>query len=303
VTSDIRRVDALQLKAQLHDGGEIAVLDAREEGVFARWHLLLASCVPLSRLELLVDDLVPRRTARVVWCDDGDGASVIAARRMMARVDADHRALGDARIRLAGLDNGAERLVARVPAALQNDPGLLYERMRWRWRKDHYADAIAILEHPPEDLVRPFTAARHLADRQSSGLLQAIMTDFILDGHFARHLRRMRALYAERQDFLVDQVARRLGGLLDIGPRDSGMYLVAWLPPDRSDRAVAAALATAGITALPLSALTLAAARPPGLVLGYTGHGEVAMARVVERMAAVLERKIGLINHSKLELR
>jgi GntR family transcriptional regulator/MocR family aminotransferase len=141
----------------------------------------------------------------------------------------------------------------------------------------------------PEDLVRPFTAARHLADRQSSGLLQAIMTEFILDGHFARHLRRMRALYAERQDFLVDQVARRLGGLLDIGPRDSGMYLVAWLTPDRSDRAAAAALAAAGITALPLSALTLATARPPGLVLGYTGHGQAAMARAVERMAGVLE--------------
>jgi len=143
----------------------------------------------------------------------------------------------------------------------------------------------------PEDLVRPFTAARHLADRQSSGLLQAIMTDFILDGHFARHLRRMRSLYAERQDFLVEQVARRLGGLLDIGPRESGMYLVAWLPPDRSDRAAAAALAAAGISALPLSALTLATARPPGLVLGYTGHGEAAMARAVERMVAVLEKK------------
>ena len=151
----------------------------------------------------------------------------------------------------------------------------------------------------PEDLVRPFTAARHLADRQSSGLLQAIMTEFILDGHFARHLRRMRALYAERQDFLADQVARRLGGLLDIGPRDSGMYLVAWLPPDRSDRATAAALAAAGITALPLSALTLAAARPPGLVLGYTGHGEVAMARAVERMAGVLERQPADLNDEK----
>jgi GntR family transcriptional regulator/MocR family aminotransferase len=143
----------------------------------------------------------------------------------------------------------------------------------------------------PEDLVRPFTAARHLADRQSSGLLQAIMTEFILDGHFARHLRRMRALYGERQDFLAEQVARRLGGLLDLGPRDSGMYLVAWLPPDRSDNAAAAALAAAGITALPVSALTLASARPPGLVLGYTGHGEAAMARAVERMAAVLEAK------------
>jgi GntR family transcriptional regulator/MocR family aminotransferase len=155
----------------------------------------------------------------------------------------------------------------------------------------------------PEDLVRPFTAARHLADRQSSGLLQAIMTEFILDGHFARHLRRMRSLYGERQDFLAEQVARRLGGLLDIGPRDSGMYLVAWLPPDRSDRAAAAALATAGITALPLSALTLTTARLPGLVLGYTGHGEAAMARAVERMVGVLEAKTGLINPTKLDLR
>ena len=82
MTSDIRRIDPRQLKAQLHDGEEIAVLDAREEGVFARRHLLLSSCVPLSRLELLVDDLVPRRTARVVWCDDGDGTALLTARRM-----------------------------------------------------------------------------------------------------------------------------------------------------------------------------------------------------------------------------
>jgi len=79
-----RRIDAQQLKAQLHDGGEVALLDAREEGPFSRRHLLMASCVPLSRLELLVDDLVPRRTARVVWCDDGEGLALRAARRMSA---------------------------------------------------------------------------------------------------------------------------------------------------------------------------------------------------------------------------
>src|SRR5258708_16326726 len=84
LTNDIRRIDARQLKVQLHDGEEIAVLDAREEGVFARRHHLLASCVPLSRLELLVDDLVPRRTTRVVWCDDGDGTALLAARRTAA---------------------------------------------------------------------------------------------------------------------------------------------------------------------------------------------------------------------------
>jgi rhodanese-related sulfurtransferase len=79
-----KRIDVRGLKAQLHDGGEIALLDAREEGSFSRQHLLMASCVPLSRLELLVDDLVPRRAARVVWCDDGEGLAERAAERMSA---------------------------------------------------------------------------------------------------------------------------------------------------------------------------------------------------------------------------
>jgi GntR family transcriptional regulator/MocR family aminotransferase len=107
----------------------------------------------------------------------------------------------------------------------------------------------------PEDLVAPFAAARHLADRQSSALLQAIMTDFMLDGHFARHLKRMRALYAERQHFLTDAVARRLAGLVDIRPVESGMYLTAWLPHGWSDRSAAAALGDAGITTVPRSAI------------------------------------------------
>src|ERR1700735_3279711 len=76
------RIDARTLKAQLHDGGDLALLDAREELPFGRRHLLMASCVPLSRLELLVDDLVPRRGARVVWCDDGEGLAARAAERM-----------------------------------------------------------------------------------------------------------------------------------------------------------------------------------------------------------------------------
>ncbi|HEV2186180.1 MAG TPA: rhodanese-like domain-containing protein [Stellaceae bacterium] len=80
----IRRIDARELKARLHDGGEVALLDSREEGIFNHRHLLMASCVPVSRLELLVDDLVPRRSARVVWCDDGDGSAPRAAERMRA---------------------------------------------------------------------------------------------------------------------------------------------------------------------------------------------------------------------------
>jgi GntR family transcriptional regulator/MocR family aminotransferase len=143
----------------------------------------------------------------------------------------------------------------------------------------------------PEDLVAPFTAARHLADRQSSSLLQALMAEFMLGGHFARHLKLMRQVYAARQEFLIGQAARHLGGLLEIRPQGCGMYLAASLPADRSDIAVAKALAAADVGVVPLSALTLATRRPPALVLGYAGHSEAAIARAVERMAAVLERE------------
>jgi len=83
MAGNIGDVNARQLKAQLHDGREIALLDAREEGIFHARHLLLASCVPLSRLELLIDDLVPRSGTRIVWCDDSDGSALRAARRMI----------------------------------------------------------------------------------------------------------------------------------------------------------------------------------------------------------------------------
>ena len=128
------------------------------------------------------------------------------------------------------------------------------------------------------------------------------MTEFILDGHFARHLKRMRAHYAERHAFVCDLLGRWLGGLLAIPPIEPGMYLTATLPPGWDDRAVAAGLRAAGVIALPLSVLSLAAKRPPGLVLGYAGHGEAAMTRAAERVAKVLESQTGLTLMTEAEL-
>jgi len=77
-------IDAHALKHRLHDGGELALLDAREEVPFDARHLLMAACVPLSRLEMVVDEMVPRRSVRVVWCDDDEGLAERAASRMAA---------------------------------------------------------------------------------------------------------------------------------------------------------------------------------------------------------------------------
>ncbi|MBM3343377.1 MAG: thiosulfate sulfurtransferase [Betaproteobacteria bacterium] len=84
MSNPVKSIDAKTLKAALHDGGEIALLDAREEVPFDARHMLMAACVPLSRLELIVDASVPRRSARVVWCDDGEGLAQRAAARMTA---------------------------------------------------------------------------------------------------------------------------------------------------------------------------------------------------------------------------
>jgi GntR family transcriptional regulator/MocR family aminotransferase len=109
----------------------------------------------------------------------------------------------------------------------------------------------------------------------------------------------MRTHYGEQQQFLLDLLQRQLSGVLDPAPTEPGIYLTAWLPPAWDESAVSAALAAAGVTALPLSSLTLATPRPPALVLGYGGVSEAAMTRAVETMARVL-RRIGLSKRRKL---
>lgn len=72
-------VSPAALRAMIGDGGELAIIDAREEGAFGAAHLLYAANLPLSRLELRIASLVPRKTTRVVLTDAGDGISQQAA--------------------------------------------------------------------------------------------------------------------------------------------------------------------------------------------------------------------------------
>src|SRR5215831_7404573 len=77
-----KTITPAQLRERLRSGGEIAIVDAREEGSFHDRHLLMASCLPLSRLELLAPGLLPRRSAAIVVCDGGEGLAEHAAARL-----------------------------------------------------------------------------------------------------------------------------------------------------------------------------------------------------------------------------
>jgi len=77
------KITPAELRRRYQAGGEIAIVDAREEGVFHERHLLMASCLPLSRLELIAPGLLPRRSAPIVVCDDGEGLAARAAMRLI----------------------------------------------------------------------------------------------------------------------------------------------------------------------------------------------------------------------------
>jgi rhodanese-related sulfurtransferase len=77
-----RSITAAELRRRYQAGGEIAIIDAREEAVFHERHLLMASCLPLSRLELIAPGLLPRRSAPIVATDDGEGLAERAAARL-----------------------------------------------------------------------------------------------------------------------------------------------------------------------------------------------------------------------------
>ncbi|MBV9375660.1 MAG: thiosulfate sulfurtransferase [Alphaproteobacteria bacterium] len=78
----VASITAEELRRRYQAGSEIAIVDAREEGVFHDRHLLMASCLPLSRLELIAPGLLPRHSASIVVCDDGEGLAERAAARL-----------------------------------------------------------------------------------------------------------------------------------------------------------------------------------------------------------------------------
>jgi GntR family transcriptional regulator/MocR family aminotransferase len=142
----------------------------------------------------------------------------------------------------------------------------------------------------PKDLADAFTAARALVDRHSPSIDQAILTDFIEGGYFARHVRRMRSLYSERQGLLVAAAESELAGLLEVKPAIAGMHLIGWLPKGVSDNAASEAAARNGVEAAPLSAYCSKPLPRGGLVLGYAAVNAKRIKDGTRRLARALRR-------------
>ncbi len=141
----------------------------------------------------------------------------------------------------------------------------------------------------PPSLVDGFIAQRLSLDLFSPTLYQLALTDFLCKGHFARHIRRMRAVYLKRRDALVEEIRQRLDGTLTIVNADAGMHLTAWLPAHIDDREVVRRAATRGISAIALSSCYAGKASKSGLVLGFGGAAEEVLVQTVETLAKAIE--------------
>lgn len=143
----------------------------------------------------------------------------------------------------------------------------------------------------PDALIDAFRRASwHLA-REGHYPVQAALADFIASGQLARHIRRMRELYLSRQQHLRQAVQQRLGDALPLSGGEAGMHLLAHLPAEVDDQALAQqGWARHQLILRPLSAHSLAAIPPRGWLLGYAGVAEAEITRAVDAMAVLLGR-------------
>jgi GntR family transcriptional regulator/MocR family aminotransferase len=117
---------------------------------------------------------------------------------------------------------------------------------------------------------------------------QATVAEFMEEGYFYTHVRRMRRLYAERNDVLCASARRKLQGLLRVAPASSGLHTIGYLEANLPESRVAAAAEARQITVSPISRFTIAPVRAHGLVLGFGGIKPSAIEAGVEVLAEVL---------------
>jgi GntR family transcriptional regulator/MocR family aminotransferase len=242
------------------DGGGLDVEAGRRRAPRAR----LVYVTPSHQFPLGVTMSLPRRLALLEWARVAGGYAV------EDDYDSEYRYVGDPLPSLQGLDT-AGRVVY-----VGSFSKVLFPALRIGY---------VIV---PDGLVDAFVAGQRFAAGHVSSLEQAALADFIAEGHFPRHVRRMRALYAQRGQLLVETLRQELDGVLSAAPAHAGLHLIGWLPDAADDELAAIRAAAHGVEAQPLSAHTIEAYQRPGLLLGYAATPEPEIVAGVHRLAASL---------------
>jgi len=140
----------------------------------------------------------------------------------------------------------------------------------------------------PPEMVDVFAAAESISTHHPPLLEQAVLCDFITEGHFARHIRRMRELYAERLAVLLQAAKQELKDVLEISTVEAGLQTVGWLKHGQSAERVADLAAARDVELVPLRRYAAGRQRREALILGFAAVDPTELRRGVEALARML---------------
>jgi GntR family transcriptional regulator / MocR family aminotransferase len=143
----------------------------------------------------------------------------------------------------------------------------------------------------PADLLDSVAAAISVTSRHAPVVEQAVLCDFITEGHFGRHLRRMREVYAERLSVLLESARQRLAGLLEISNIEAGLQTVGWLERGLDGESVRNVAAKRDVEVIPLNWYSRVRMSREGLQLGFAAVDAREIRRGVQELAIALEAK------------
>lgn len=140
----------------------------------------------------------------------------------------------------------------------------------------------------PEEMIDTFAAAQSVSTHHPALIGQAVLCDFINEGHFARHIRRMREVYAERLGVLLKEVGEKLDGLVEISTVEAGLQTVGWVKRGLSADRLSRQAAEKNVEVIPLKRYSFGRAPENGIVLGFAAVEPKELRRGVEELTRVL---------------
>ena len=140
----------------------------------------------------------------------------------------------------------------------------------------------------PPDLIDVYTGVKIPLAISSPWLIQEAVAEFMLEGHFVRHIRRMRKHYQARRDALVEAFDRHLSGAVTLGQAACGMHTVGFLADKLDESTVVRQAHTVGIALTPLSQSYFAAPKQTGFVIGFTNVQPEAIDNYIASLAMAI---------------
>lgn len=143
----------------------------------------------------------------------------------------------------------------------------------------------------PLDLIDRFVTVRRAMDIGPPNFYQDVLADFMSEGHFARHIRRMRVLYRERRSALVNSISEELGAAVEVLGSEAGMHLAITLPKGNRDLEIAERAARQNLWLWPLSPSYLGGVSRSGFIMGFGSTPVEEIPRAVRKLRNLLVGK------------